>query len=131
MRRLTLLLATAVALAAAPAAYAQSQDVAAELTTAAAADTVTITLVDFDIQMPDTLMAGTYVFHVVNRGAARHALEIERDGEHHRLQDPVDAGEAVRMELEITPGLYTVYCPVGEHQRGQGMERALVVTARL
>jgi uncharacterized cupredoxin-like copper-binding protein len=93
-------------------------------------DSVVVTLVDFEIQMPDTLAAGFYVFHVTNSGSAPHGFEIEGDDAVFQI-GRIAPGQSGRLEAELAPGLYTVYCPVGNHAGARGMTLQLVVTARL
>jgi hypothetical protein len=128
--RLTLLLAGLIALACAGLVGFGSASVDADAA-AARPDTVRVTLVDFDIQMPDTLMAGPHVFHVINEGSVPHGFELERDGEDFELEDPVAPGATARFEADLGAGLYRAYCPVGNHTEDHGMERAVVVTGRL
>jgi hypothetical protein len=121
--RLSLQASLVVLLAAAPAA----QDDVAEMIVP---DTIHVNLVDGAIEMPDSLLAGPHVFHVVNSGTGTHGFEIESDSEDHELDDAVAPGETARLEVILGPGLYRAYCPVGDHA-DHGMQRAVVVTARL
>jgi plastocyanin len=89
--------------------------------------TVEVSLVDFTIEMPDTVEAGTITFMVTNMGQAPHNLVIEGQGISRSLESNLAGGQSGSMVVELAPGTYTVYCPVGGH-RNAGMQRTLTVT---
>jgi uncharacterized cupredoxin-like copper-binding protein len=77
--------------------------------------------------MPTSLSAGSQIFRVTNNGAAAHNFEIEGQGIEEKFEDNLAPGETKTMQLDLEPGAYEVYCPVGNH-REQGMETQLTVT---
>lgn len=90
-------------------------------------EAVAVVLVDGEIEMPDTLPAGPTTFEVVNNGQMLHNLEIEGQGIEVMLDRDLNPGETGTMEVDLQPGEYVAYCPVGDH-RERGMEMALTVT---
>ena len=61
----------------------------------------------------------------MNEGEFPHALEIEGRGIEEET-DEIDGGETTELTVDLEPGEYELYCPVGDH-REQGMEGTLVV----
>ena len=92
----------------------------------AAAD-VEVLLSEFTIEMPDSVPAGTVAFEVSNTGSMAHNFEVEGEGIEEVLDDDLQPGDTETLTVELTPGTYTVYCPIGNH-RDQGMEVQLEVT---
>ena len=92
---------------------------------AAPADTVELVATDFAFE-PSSLTldaAGEHTLTLRNDGEFPHALAF--DG----LDDAtgnVDPGASGEVTVDLEPGTYTLYCPVGNH-RDQGMEGTLVV----
>jgi hypothetical protein len=84
---------------------------------------IAVSLVDGEIQMPDTLPAGPVIFEVTNNGTEEHGFEIEGQGE---LENDLQPGETASLEVDLAPGEYYVYCPVGDHA-SMGMELTLTV----
>ena len=73
--------------------------------------------------------AGQTTFHAMNEGKNQHALEIEGKGQEWKV-DPIKPGGTATLTAILTPGTYTVYCPLvdthGNHQK-RGMSTTLVV----
>jgi plastocyanin len=69
--------------------------------------------------------AGKTTFTLVNDGKFGHALEIEGQGIEEET-DTIDGGKTTELTVELKPGEYEFYCPVGNH-REMGMEGTLVV----
>jgi plastocyanin len=69
--------------------------------------------------------AGETTFTVSNEGEFPHALEVEGNGIEEET-DELAPGESGSLTVELEPGEYVIYCPVGDH-RDQGMEGTLVV----
>ncbi|MFO8079177.1 MAG: cupredoxin domain-containing protein [Armatimonadota bacterium] len=105
----------------------EMSDETEEATDMAEMETVEITLVDGEIQMPDTLSAGMYMFDVTNEGDLVHNVEIEGQGIEAMLDEDLQPGESGTFSAELEPGEYEVYCPVGDHAE-QGMQMTLTVT---
>jgi plastocyanin len=68
--------------------------------------------------------AGSVSIELVNDSATPHAVEVEGNGVEEESETVTGASTTLTVDLE--PGEYTFYCPVGNH-RGQGMEGTLTV----
>ncbi len=88
---------------------------------------VPVTLVDGEIQMPNTLPSGPTTFSVTNNGSFDHGLEIEGQGFSAELEPVLAPGESGTLQVDLAPGVYEVYCPVDDH-RNNGMQLNLTVT---
>ncbi|HVR44585.1 MAG TPA: cupredoxin domain-containing protein [Thermoanaerobaculia bacterium] len=88
---------------------------------------VEVVLIDRRIEMPATLPAGRTVFNVTNQGEDEHNFEIEGNGIERELPENLGAGESATLEVDLSPGTYRVYCPVGKHAE-EGMSLQLTVT---
>jgi uncharacterized cupredoxin-like copper-binding protein len=89
--------------------------------------TTEVSLTEFSIDMPTSLTAGPQTFSVTNNGTTEHNFEIEGQGIESVFDTNLVPGETLTMEVDLQPGTYEVYCPVGNH-REQGMETELTVT---
>jgi len=89
---------------------------------------VEVTLVDGQIQMVNSLPAGSTTFMVTNNGTKEHSFEIEGNGIEEELDPHLQPGENGTLNVDLQPGTYEVYCPVGDHRAG-GMTMQLTVTA--
>ena len=69
--------------------------------------------------------AGETTFTVSNEGEFPHALEIEGNGIEEETEE-LGPGESGSLTVDLEPGEYELYCPVGDH-REQGMVGTLVV----
>ncbi|HEV8660638.1 MAG TPA: hypothetical protein VGS96_18690 [Thermoanaerobaculia bacterium] len=85
-----------------------------------------VELLEYEIRMPDTLSAGRQSLLVVNSGKVNHSLVIEGNGRKGQLSQQITRGDSVPLDLALTPGNYTFYCPVDGH-RGKGMTRTVKV----
>ncbi len=118
---------------ASPVAAEDATDEAAEADTEEAvteeeAETVAVSLVEWAIDMPAELAAGPTVFDITNDGTIRHNFEIEGEGLEESLARNLQPGESDTLEVDLAPGTYTVYCPVGNgSHRGEGMELEVTV----
>jgi uncharacterized cupredoxin-like copper-binding protein len=65
-------------------------------------------------------------FDVSNDGQSPHNLEVEGNGIEEELESDLDAGETGTLAVELEPGEYEWYCPVGNHA-DLGMEGTLTV----
>jgi hypothetical protein len=96
--------------------------------TAHSPELVDVSLTDFAIDMPTELAAGPVRFTIVNNGAAPHSFVLEGEGVRKTLANTLQPGTSARLNADLTPGVYTVFCPVGEGaHRAQGMELELRV----
>lgn len=92
-------------------------------------ETIDVTLTEYEILMPDVVVAGETIFEVTNAGEIPHNFEIEGAGIEKEFESSLEPGETKTMVVTLEPAEYRVYCPVGNHAT-QGMEMSLsVVTA--
>jgi hypothetical protein len=89
---------------------------------------VEVTLIDGQIQMVNSLPAGSMTFMVTNNGTKEHGFEVEGNGIEEELDPTLQPGENGTLQVDLQPGTYEVYCPVGNH-RAEGMTMQLMVTA--
>jgi uncharacterized cupredoxin-like copper-binding protein len=87
---------------------------------------VPVSLMEFAIDMPDTLTAGPVTFMVTNNGTITHSFSIEGAGLDEELKSELAPGETGKLKVDLAPGTYEVYCPVDGH-RQQGMELEVTV----
>jgi plastocyanin len=75
---------------------------------------------------PGSLSAssGSVTIKLVNQSDIPHAVEVEGNGVEEESDTVTGADTELTVDLE--PGEYTFYCPVGDH-RAQGMEGTLTV----
>lgn len=90
------------------------------------AGTVAVMLTEFEIQMPMEIPAGPTTFEVTNSGTTEHNFEIEGQGIEQEFEQNLQPGESKTMTVDLQPGTYEVYCPVGNHAE-QGMRLELTV----
>jgi hypothetical protein len=89
------------------------------------AATVEVILRGRSIEMPPSLPAGRVTFVVSNGGEERHGFEIEGNGVEQEIE-PLEPGTTGSLAVDLAPGSYTVYCPLGDHRR-EGMVMTLEV----
>lgn len=92
------------------------------------ANRVAVQLVDYEIHMPSTISAGTTTFDVENAGKRKHSIEIEGNGIEVELEPVLAPGGKGSLTVELKPGRYKVYCPVGDHEKKHGMVTYIDVT---
>jgi plastocyanin len=76
-------------------------------------------------QATATAKAGTVTVKFTNPASIPHAVEIEGNGVE-KAGDVVTSGDT-SFSVDLKPGEYTYYCPVGDH-RDAGMEGKLTVS---
>jgi uncharacterized cupredoxin-like copper-binding protein len=91
-----------------------------------AGEQVPVSLMEFAIDMPDTLPAGPVTFAVTNDGTITHSFEIESADLEEELASELAPGETGMLTVDLAPGTYEVYCPVGNHAE-QGMQLEVTV----
>lgn len=69
----------------------------------------------------ESLQAGTVTFEITNDGNRPHSFAIS-GGVEERLRDRIPSGESETMEVDLEPGTYTVYCPIGGHSENESTE---------
>jgi plastocyanin len=72
-----------------------------------------------------TAKAGKATIDFTNDSAVPHAVEIEGNGAEEAKTDTITKSSA-KLEIDLKPGKYEFYCPVGDH-RAEGMEGTLTV----
>src|SRR3712207_4108727 len=103
----------------APRSHAQTTPVAVQLT-------------EYQIAMPTTLPAGLTTFSVTNAGQMEHNFEIKSVlEEDNPVEEPLPPnlvpGETRLIQVELTPGIYDVECPLSDHS-DLGMKVQVTVT---
>ena len=68
--------------------------------------------------------AGKVTFTYMNPSQVPHAFEVEGNGVEEETEVITDSEASVTVDLK--PGTYTYYCPVGQHRQA-GMEGTLTV----
>ncbi len=91
---------------------------------------VSATLSEWMVQLSETaIAAGTVTFTITNTGSIPHGIEIEGRGIEKKIAK-IEPGAVATLTLELKPGTYEVYCPVGgESHKKLGMETHLRVVA--
>ena len=87
---------------------------------------VDVSLVEWAIDMPGELPAGPTTFVVTNNGEFVHNFEIQGQGIERVFGLDLEPGQTIALTVDLTPGEYYVYCPVGNHV-AEGMELTLTV----
>jgi uncharacterized cupredoxin-like copper-binding protein len=98
---------------------------------APAAQAVTVNLTEWKIEMPTSLPAGATTLKITNSGKEAHNLKIQGQGFEKALSKNLKPGETGELQVDLKPGTYKVYCPVGvgpASHDSKGMAFQLVVT---
>lgn len=122
--------------AAAPAsatAVSEATDSASEPDPSAvyAAEAVDVALLEYAIGMPSRLPAGPTVLRLSNQGFEMHNLKLVDPASGELLWETeadVNTGEVRLVEVDLTPGTYTMLCDVAGHD-SRGMLMTLTVEA--
>jgi uncharacterized cupredoxin-like copper-binding protein len=90
--------------------------------------TVDMTAVDYKFNPSDlSVKSGEVTFNLKNDGQAPHSLEIEDvNGQDQEIEGDVAAGQSGTLKVNLPPGKYEFYCPVGDHKE-MGMEGEVTV----
>jgi iron uptake system EfeUOB component EfeO/EfeM len=86
-----------------------------------AIDTIEVNEMEFSLDPADITLnqPGTYVFRANNVGNVVHSLAIEGQGIEEETPN-IQPGESSQLKVNLDPGAYKLYCPVGTHEeRGQ------------
>lgn len=78
-------------------------------------DEVPVSLMEFAIDMPTTLPAGPVTFAVTNDGTITHSFEVENESLEEELETPLEPGQTGLLTVDLAPGTYEIYCPIGNH----------------
>src|SRR5918994_778501 len=79
-------------------------------------ETVAVSLMEFAIDMPSELPAGPTTFEITNDGTIEHNFEVEGQGIEEELPENLAPGATGTLTVDLAPGTYEVYCPVGNHE---------------
>ena len=92
-----------------------------------ATSTIELSETEFKIEpaQPSAAKSGVVEFRVANRGQITHALEVE-GGDIEEETEEIPAGGSATLKVDLKPGTYELYCPIGNHKE-QGMEGSLTV----
>ena len=91
-------------------------------------ETVEVSLTEWLINMPTELEAGEVIFEVINDGTVPHTFQITGGAIDTALAAPIGPGETGRLTVELAPGTYTVFCPLGDGaHREIGMQLEITV----
>jgi plastocyanin len=132
MRRLAALLLTAVVVAFAACGDDDDDNEAAKQGITAGSGQVAATLkvseTEFalDPANPKIAKSGLVRFDVRNDGEVEHSLEVEGSGGEAQLAENLQPGETGSLEVNLEPGRYEWYCPVGDHKQ-RGMRGVVTV----
>src|SRR4029077_11023806 len=82
--------------------------------TSATASPVAVRLSEWKLELSQlTVPTGEVEITVKNGGTMPHALEIEGQGIEKELE-PIKAGATSKLRLNLPPGSYELYCPIGD-----------------
>jgi plastocyanin len=117
----------ALALVALVAAACQAEDETTGATPAPGDHFVNVTLTEHAIELPDSAPAGEVSFQLRNDGDMDHRFAIEGNGVEDAIRVAISPGATETWTIELEPGTYTVWCPIGDH-RERGMEAQIEIT---
>jgi hypothetical protein len=84
-----------------------------------------VQLLEYQINMPQTLHAGTVNFRVDNAGKENHAFVIQGNGVQQKTEI-LPRGNGATLTVTLKPGTYTIWCPV-DHHKDKGMSTTITV----
>ncbi len=99
------------------------------ITPPASAAAIQVKLNDGKIDMPASMRTGVILFIINNGGTTEHNFEIQGTGIDKKLDTNLKPGETAPIVMQLPPGSYRVFDPVGNN-RDQGMSLNLTVTAQ-
>jgi len=90
-------------------------------------ESIAVTETDFELDPSEArVTSGNGVsIEVTNAGRTVHALAI-RTGNEVQSTETIEPGRTAALQVDLEPGRYTWYCPVGDHRR-RGMSGTLTV----
>jgi uncharacterized cupredoxin-like copper-binding protein len=93
-----------------------------------AGGTVNLAATDFKFDPSNpTVKSGQVTFNEKNDGQVTHSLEIEDvNGQDKELEGNVSPGQSGNLTVDLKPGTYEFYCPVGNHKQ-MGMTGEITV----
>ena len=128
MKTFLAVVATVATIALSACASSQGKTATTQVTPTARGSAVEVILKEYEILMPDSVPAGELTFNITNAGKHDHNFEVEvGDNNKRRVEGGLKPGETKTLIVALTPGTYSIECPVGLHST-QGMRRKLTVT---
>jgi uncharacterized cupredoxin-like copper-binding protein len=103
-----------------------AEAIAEKVTPDADARRVDVRLAEHDISMPKSLSSGKTAFVVTNNGKGKHNFEISGQGLDKKFMMSLDPKDTKTLHVDLKPGTYKVFCPVGDHAE-EGMKMDLTV----
>lgn len=88
-------------------------------------DEVLVVETEFAVEVTEPLTPGATTLLVRNDGDAVHDLAISGPGVE-AVSETLQPGQVTRLEVELAPGQYTLWCTIGNH-RALGMDQTLDV----
>lgn len=100
---------------------AESPGGAALVPSTAAGTTVLVTLAENTLAMQTAAIPpGPAVFTISNAGSDEHSFEIEGPNVDRRVEGPLTAGQTATLDVMLSAGTYTAFCPLLDHRtRGE------------
>ena len=95
-----------------------------EETTEASGGSTEVSMTEYAFDPSEVSVSEGDAIEVVNDGELPHNLTV--DGEDLATSD-LDGGASEEVTVDLAPGEYEFYCPVGDH-RAEGMEGTLTVS---
>lgn len=87
---------------------------------------VTASLQEWSLTLTGMAHAGSVQIHITNDGRFTHSFAIGVGGQAKPLGSNIAPGASADLTLDLTPGEYAVWCPIGSH-RANGLEGKLQV----
>lgn len=87
---------------------------------------VEVRLTEHHVDMPKSLGTGKTAFVVRNAGKQKHNFEIKGEGIEKKFFTDIAPDESKVLHVDLRPGTYKVYCPIGDHNE-EGMNTTLTV----
>jgi plastocyanin len=118
--------------AAAPTSAKAAPTASAATSSSAAASSsgteVKVTMTEFALQLSQqSFSPGTYTFTADNAGKFPHTITIKGPGvENQSAGGPLQGGQSGALTVDLQPGTYEIWCPVGEH-KAKGMDTTITV----
>lgn len=89
-------------------------------------ESIDVELGDFYIDMSSAIPAGPVTLNVTSVGDMPHTITIDGNGVSMTMPETLSNGGSTTWEIDLEPGTYTFYCPIGGH-RAAGMELTVTV----
>ena len=87
---------------------------------------VEVKLTEHHLDIPKSLGTGKTAFIVRNGGKEKHNFEIKGEGIEKKFFTDLAPDESKVLHVDLKPGTYKVYCPVGDHSE-EGLNATLTV----